>query len=121
MEKTTQKCLECRTPIHGRLDKRFCSDSCRNTHNNRLNSDSTNIVRNINNRLRKNRRILESLCPDDTRKTHYDQLVKKGYDFTLMTHQHTTKKGDTYVFVYDFGILELGNNFYLIVRDNRAE
>ena len=37
----------------GRADKKFCSDGCRNSHNNTLNKDSSNLVRNINNRLRK--------------------------------------------------------------------
>lgn len=51
MEKT--KCLSCEEPITGRIDKKFCSDYCRSTYNNRLNSDATKIVRNINNRLKK--------------------------------------------------------------------
>ena len=57
-------CPECGDKIIGRADKKFCCDACRNSHNNALNKDSKNLVRNINNRLRKNYRILESLNPD---------------------------------------------------------
>jgi len=39
--------------IVGREDKKFCSDSCRNAYNNKINKDSTNYMRNINNKLRK--------------------------------------------------------------------
>jgi hypothetical protein len=46
--------------IVGRGQK-FCSDGCRNAYNNKINKDSTNFMRNINNKLRKNYRILSEL------------------------------------------------------------
>jgi hypothetical protein len=46
--------------IVGREDK-ICSDGCRNAYNNKINKDSTNFMRNINNKLRKNYRILSEL------------------------------------------------------------
>ena len=52
-----KQCLECDNEIKGRIDKKFCSDYCRNAYNNKLNKDSNNLVRNTNNRLRKNYRI----------------------------------------------------------------
>ncbi len=58
---TVKNCLACERPIKGRTDKKFCDDSCRNNYNNRLNSDATPLIRNINNILRKNRRILLDL------------------------------------------------------------
>ena len=48
-ENLSRKCPECGDKIIGRVDKKFCSDQCRNTYNNRLNSDASNTVRNINN------------------------------------------------------------------------
>jgi hypothetical protein len=45
--------------IVGREDKKFCSDG-RNAYNNKINKDSTNFMRNINNKLRKNYRILSN-------------------------------------------------------------
>ena len=38
MEK--RECLECREPVKGRVDKKFCSDYCRNAYNNNVNKDS---------------------------------------------------------------------------------
>lgn len=116
-----QKCLECGRPFAGRKDKKFCSDLCRNTHNNQQNSDSINLVRNTNNALRKNRRILEKICPEDKAKTTRNSLKERGFDFNLVTSLRTTKKGSTYYFVYDYGYLELGNDFFLVVKDNRGE
>lgn len=114
-------CQECGKNLMGRIDKKFCSDTCRNTYNNRINSDATSLIRNTNNQLRKNRRILEMLCPDEKAKTTKSFLVGKGFDFNLITHLRTTQKGSVYYFVYDFGYLALENDYYLIVKDNRAE
>ena len=60
---SSKQCPECGEKIIGRTDKKFCSDGCRNTYNNRMNKDQKNLMRNINNRLRKNWRILEQLNP----------------------------------------------------------
>ncbi|MBC7863150.1 MAG: DUF2116 family Zn-ribbon domain-containing protein, partial [Bacteroidia bacterium] len=47
MKAATKKCPECGESYLGRVDKKFCSDQCRNTYNNRHNADGTNQVRNI--------------------------------------------------------------------------
>src|SRR6267378_4357812 len=98
-----KKCPECNEAIKGRVDKKFCSDLCRNSYNNRLNSDKTNLVRNVNNTLRKNRRILSGLVPEETKKVHRSKLQDKGFNFTYQTSLYTTKKGDTYYFCYEYG------------------
>ena len=58
MEKT---CVECGATVHGRSDKRFCSTYCRSTYNNKKNGGETQLVRDINRTLKRNRRILTSL------------------------------------------------------------
>ncbi|MCC7050906.1 MAG: hypothetical protein IT239_03905 [Bacteroidia bacterium] len=120
MEK--KKCLECSEPIIGRIDKKFCNDLCRNAYNNRLNSDSTNLVRNINNILRRNRRIIEELAPDNKAKVHKDKLIAKGFDFRYFTHLLKTQKGSVYYFCYEYGYLPLESNwFFLVKQSNHKE
>jgi hypothetical protein len=75
----------------------------------------------MNNRLRKNRRILEELCPEEKSKTTKSVLIGKGFDFHLITSVRPTQKGSIYHFVYDYGYLELENDFYLIVKDKRLD
>ena len=48
-----KKCLECDEKVIGRIDKKFCSDYCRNSYNNKVDKASKNLIRNTNNRLRK--------------------------------------------------------------------
>lgn len=112
-----KKCLECEEEIKGRIDKKFCSDYCRNAYNNKINKDSKNLVRNINNRLRKNYRILDSFeLKDGKTRTTKTRLLDKGFDFEYITNLYTTKKGSTYFFVYDLGYLPLDNDYYMLVK-----
>jgi len=111
-----KKCPECGDKIVGRIDKKFCSDGCRNAHNNKINKDSKNLIRNINNRLRKNWRILENLNPNQKTKTTKSKLIANGFDFNYFTSIYTTKVGTIYYFVYDQGYLPLDNNFYALVK-----
>ena len=109
-------CLECGEKIVGRTDKKFCSDYCRNSYNNNLNKDSKNLVRNVNNLLRKNYRILEELNPEEKTKTTKSKLLSKGFSFEYFTSIYTTKTGTVYYFVYDQGYLPLEGDYYALVR-----
>ena len=111
-----KQCLECGDSIKGRTDKKFCSDLCRNSYNNKLNSDSNNHIRNVNNILRKNRRILEELIPEETAKATKAKLLHKGFSFTYYTNTYTTKKGATYYFCYEYGYLPLERDYYFLVK-----
>lgn len=109
----TRTCPECGNRLQGRADK-FCSDMCRNTHNNRLASFKNNTIRNINNALKKNRRILDSLCP--ARKSRVLRKTLRGFEFDYFTHLRKTRTGNLCYFVYDMGYCELRNDRILIVR-----
>ena len=116
MEKS---CLECGEKVNGRADKKFCSDYCRNSYNNKLDVEDKNLVRNINNRLKKNYKILSELNPDQKTKTHRDKLIGNNFDFNLFTSIYTTKKGTIYYFVYNQGYLELENDYYMLVKNDK--
>ena len=114
-------CLSCGETLKGRVDKKFCSDQCRNNYNNQLNSDSTNYMRTVNNILRKNRRILSELNPqNDKARVHKSKLLDRGFNFQFITSQMTTKAGSTYYFCYEQGYLPLDNDFYLLVVRKEA-
>ena len=112
-------CLECEEEFVGRSDKKFCSDSCRNSYNNKLNSDENNIVRNTNNILRKNRRILKEIVPDGTaKKISRSILMSKGFDLNFHTEFLKTSAGNVYFFCYEYGYLQIEENKFTIVRKN---
>ena len=114
--KEKRECLECGRPVFGRVDKKFCSDGCRNAYNNKSKASNTNYIRNVNNTLSKNRRILKELNPEGKIKKHRDQLLTKGFDFNYFTNVYKTKDGNEYRFCYEQGYLLLDNDFILLVE-----
>jgi len=92
---------------------------CRNSYNNKLNSDTSNLVRNVNNILRKNHRILQVLNAAEKTKVHKKKLSDKGFDFNYFTSIYKTQKGSEYRFCYEQGYLPLDNDFYFLVINKR--
>ncbi|MGZ4061408.1 MAG: hypothetical protein ACXVP0_00485 [Bacteroidia bacterium] len=111
-------CLECGELLYGRCDKKFCDDYCRNLHNNKLNSDETNYIRKVNNSLRKNRRILQSLSSDAPNEVPRQKLADLGFNFTLYTASTGKKVGQACFFCYDYGYVPLKGNCVLIRNKN---
>ncbi|OIV42340.1 hypothetical protein [Flavobacterium johnsoniae] len=109
-------CLECSEKLVGREDKKFCSDNCRNAYNNKINKDSNNFMRNVNNKLRKNYRILSELNVDGKSKATREKMINKGFDFDFFTNILHTKTGNTYYFLYDQGYRSLDNDYYMLVK-----
>jgi hypothetical protein len=111
-----KQCLECGEEFVGRSDKKFCSDYCRNSYNNKVNSESKNLIRNINNRLKKNHKVLAKLNSTGKTKILKSNLIDEGFYFQYFTNIYVTKTRNTYYYVYDQGYLALENDFYLLVR-----
>ena len=76
-------------------------------------------MRNINNTLRRNYRILSELNTEGKSKTSRTKLLSKGFDFEFFTNQLQTKTGNIYYFVYNQGYLHLENDFYMLVKKNQ--
>lgn len=110
-------CLECGEKIIGRSDKKFCNDACRNAYNNKQNKDSNNLMRNVNNRLRKNYRILVEINTDGKTKVTRSKLDSLGFDFDYFTNLKIYKNGSEYKFIYDYGYKLLEDDFVLIVKN----
>lgn len=115
-------CIVCGETVTGRSDKKYCSDYCRTSQHNKLNSDSTNLMRNVNNTLRKNRRILAELNPKGKMKVSREKLLEKGFKFTYFTNIYKTRSGNLYHFVYDQGYIELEDGMVaLVIRQGYVE
>ena len=113
-----RKCLECERIVVGRSDKKFCSDACRNSHNNKANAPATNFMRNVNSLLAKNRRILSELYEQGNTRMQKEALWKKGFDFDFCTSTLTTPKGEVYQYCYDMGYLIQDEGHVLLVQRN---
>jgi hypothetical protein len=79
-------------------------------------------MRNINNILRKNRRILAELNPRGKIKVHRDALLEKGFKFSYFTNEYRTKSGNVYYFCYEHGYLKLDDGYLaLVIRQQYVE
>lgn len=76
--------MACGKTLHGRADKKFCNDYCRNAYNNQLKSSTSPIVRNINNALLKSPRFLEAVLG-----TEAMQKVSKEKLLQMVFRQNT--------------------------------
>jgi hypothetical protein len=121
---TAKICLACERSIKGRSDKKFCDDSCRNNYNNRMNSYTSPLVRNINNILRKNRRILEELLAPLEKKVlviERKKLVEKGFQFEYITEHYHPEKKEHYYYCYEYGYRSIDQDKVLAVKDTRKK
>jgi hypothetical protein len=116
-----RKCLECGDTLSGRVDKKYCSDLCRNSYNNKVNSLNSGYIRSVNSILRRNRKILEELLPAQTAKASRSKLQQRGFQFGYHTHVQTTQKGQSYYFCYEYGYLPLENDSLVLVRKRETE
>jgi hypothetical protein len=115
-----RNCPACGNIVKGRADKKFCNDYCRNNYNNQLNSDTVNYVRNVNNILRRNRRILEEILQGEEKKVitkSKAELIKKGFHFDFFTSIYITREEQAYYYCYEYGYTLTEKENCLIVRN----
>jgi hypothetical protein len=109
-------CLECSQPLKGRADQKFCSDACRNAHNNKKTGRSSNYIRKVNRTLKKNNSILRQLNPNGKNIIYKEKLDKEGFKFNYFTNICKTPGGRVYYFCYDEGFRLLRKNKYLLIH-----
>lgn len=122
MENHQQLCNHCQHPVKGRADKKFCNDYCRNAHHNLLNSSTSNVVRNINHCLQKNRRILENLLPPTQQliKTSAELLQYRGFNFQYHTHIQINKRGKPFYCCYNYGYRWINPVTIMVMKNETA-
>ena len=112
----SRKCKSCHEELKGRIDKIYCSDHCRNSHNNSINRDQNNEMRRINSILRKNRRILKRLRNSSKKEFLKQDLIYSGFDFKYFTSIQTDEQNNEYIFCYDEVVKNTRNSSYLLVN-----
>lgn len=110
-------CMQCGSPIKGRRDKKFCDDHCRNNYYNWLHMNRTNMMRQIHQVLRKNRRILQNAL--ETRATTNGiplaPLLEEGFLPGYHTKIQHDEKGKTYFYCYEYGFQLVGDYIHIFV------
>lgn len=106
-------CIECGQRIIGRIDKKFCNDNCRTAWHNKMHAGAGAYVRNVNNILRKNRRILAGLASGGKRKVETAVLVGMGFEFGYFTHVNKATR-----YCYEHAYVPISKHYCLLVPGN---
>ena len=112
-----KKCLICGSLLHGRIDKKFCSDYCRNRYHNSMNASENRIIRHVNYILRKNRRILQKFNQNGIEEIHRSVLLQSGFDFSYIT-KISKNSGDYHYYCYEHGYKENCNGLLTLLVDD---
>lgn len=112
---------ECGKPLKGRLDQKFCNDSCRTAYHNSRRSREQAAISAVDGILRGNRRILEALVGMEP-SVHVSRrhLIFKGFNFDFYTNTSRDQEGLVCYFCYDFGYAEVRPDDFLVVRNRAA-
>ena len=113
-------CQYCGETMDGRIDKLFCNPSCKSAyHYQKSREKEASLYNRIDNQLKQNRRILKNFNKAGKATVRKDDLIKEGFVPKYFTHYWKNKKGDVYLFCYEFGFLERkenGKSKYVLVQ-----
>ena len=92
-------CLQCRKPLTGRTDKKFCDAYCRNSHNNRSKRLDEATIQNVNSLIRKN--------PVGKATVRREVLEAMGFNYRIFSGIYRSPKGLVYYVSYDYAFSPL--------------
>ncbi|ALM06429.1 hypothetical protein SB49_00330 [Sediminicola sp. YIK13] len=114
-----RRCKSCQKELTGRKDKRYCDVYCKSAHQYQVTKTTGGtLFRQIDSQLKKNRSILKGYNKSGMAKVRSEVLLKEGFDPNFFTHYWKNKKGDVYLFVYEYGFLkrnDRGRDKYVLV------
>lgn len=114
-------CIHCNKRITGRSDKLYCDAYCKSAyhHEKKQEKESQTFFKKVDLQLKTNRKILKHLNVEGFSTVRKEALLEKGFNPKFFTHYWKNKKGDVYLFCYDFGFLSIKQNGldkYLLVQ-----
>ncbi|MAJ31809.1 MAG: hypothetical protein CMC18_04030 [Flavobacteriaceae bacterium] len=96
-----QFCVQCEQELRGRIDKRFCSDSCRTQYHNEANRTRNQRFNHFHRQLKRNYAILKTFVRKGKSKVHLRELWLLGFDSTKVTGVKLAKTEKIIFELYD--------------------
>ncbi|WP_431158791.1 hypothetical protein [Winogradskyella poriferorum] len=120
MKRLQEKCLNCGKKLTGRIDKKYCDPRCKSAHQYKVEQERPERFYNkVDNQLRLNRRILKEYNKAGKAVVRQSIFMAEGFDPNFFTHYWKNRKGNVYLFVYEYGFLskkENGNDKYVLIK-----
>ncbi len=107
MENQKRYCLSCNKELEGRSDKKFCDAHCKSSYQYQQSKlNPSNFYTKVNNQLKLNRKLLKYYNTSGKSTIRSSMLLEKGFNPNFFTHYWKNKKGEVYLFVYEFGFIK---------------
>lgn len=103
-------CPICASRLKGRSDKIFCSPKCKSIHQYEQRQENEGFFLKVERQLKINRKILKRYNKSGFTTVRTAELINEGFDPNFFTHYWKNKKGDVYLFVYEYGFLKTRKN-----------
>ncbi|WP_055436642.1 hypothetical protein [Lacinutrix algicola] len=104
-------CLQCDSELTGRTDKKFCDSQCKSAYQyQRAKKEPERFYNKVDNQLKLNRKILKEYNKGGKVTVRTEVLNKRGFNPNFFTHYWKNKRGEVYLFVYEFGFFKLNEN-----------
>ena len=113
-----RQCITCQTILKGRIDKKFCCDYCKSLFHYSKRQEEDKLYKSIDRQLKLNRKILKFFNKAGKATVRATKLLEMNFNPNYFTHYWKNRKGDVYLFVYEYGFLkriENGNVKYILV------
>ena len=115
-----RNCIQCNASFEGRIDKKFCCDYCKSSfHYEKNKNKEKSRFKVVDDHLKTNRRVLSAYNKAGKATVRKEDLEKEGFNPSYFTNYWKNKKGDVYLFCYEFGFLkriENGKAKYILVK-----
>lgn len=117
---TTKNCINCGKPFEGRINKKFCSQKCKNEHHNTIYRDQNKILAEIDKIMHRNRSVLKDMYNVHRSSPIKIQVLKaRGFNPNYHTHIFSSSVGGKYTMIYDIGYKNLFDEEIQIVEGDR--
>ena len=114
-----KECLHCGKALEGRSDKKFCDPQCKSAYQYKKEKERPDRFYNkVDNQLKRNRRSMKEYNRGGKVTVRSKLLLDLGFDPKFFTHYWKNKKGEVYLFIYEYGFFkksENGNEKYILV------
>ncbi len=111
---TLSKCAQCGIEFQGRANQLYCSQTCKAERNNRKAREQNVLAKGINDKLKRNHRILIEIFDDSgTNVFPKGILIHLGYQLQYMTHLVKDDKGRIGRSLYEFILIENGDEIII--------
>jgi len=107
-----RKCPICSSIVKGRVDKVFCSPKCKSIDQYENQHKTEHFYLTVKKQLNINRKILKKYNRNGFTTLRQSIIIAEGFNPKFFTHYWKNKKGEVYLFVYEYGFLSKNDTTY---------